>query len=148
MQIYQRARAAMAAAGNPTQWGDTYPDAALVQEDILANRQFVVMTNGQLEGTFAFILGSDPTYAHIEGAWLDDARPYGTIHRLAAAAESTHVADRVLTWAMEHCDSLRIDTHTANRVMQHVLDKNGFARCGTILTDDGTPRMAYQKLKG
>ena len=84
MQIYQRARAAIAAAGNPTQWGDTYPDAALVQEDILANRQFVVMTNGQLEGTFAFILGSDPTYAHIEGAWLDDARPYGTIHRLAA----------------------------------------------------------------
>lgn len=30
--------------------------------------------------------------------------------------------------------------------MQHILEKNGFARCGIIHVADGTPRIAYQKL--
>lgn len=147
MEIYRHARAAMAASGNPTQWGTTYPDAALVEEDILTNRQFVLMTNGRMEGTFAFISDADPTYAQIDGAWLDDVHPYCTLHRVAAAEGTAHVADRILAWALEHCSSLRIDTHADNRAMQHILAKNEFVRCGTILTDDGTPRMAYQKLK-
>ncbi len=32
--------------------------------------------------SFAFILGEDPTYQQIDGAWLND-QPYGTIHRIA-----------------------------------------------------------------
>ena len=30
--------------------------------------------------------------------------------------------------------------------MQHLLEKNGFTRCGIIHVADGTPRIAYQKL--
>lgn len=47
---------------------------------------------------------------------------------------------------MEHCQSLRADTHADNKIMQHLLEKNGFARCGIIHVEDGTPRVAYQKL--
>ena len=47
---------------------------------------------------------------------------------------------------MEHCQSLRADTHADNKVMQHLLEKNGFTRCGVIHVADGSPRFAYQKL--
>ena len=50
-----------------------------------------------------------------------------------------------LNWAFEQCGNLKIDTHRDNRIMQHLLDKNGFTYCGIIYTDDGSERMAYQK---
>ena len=140
LQIYAHAREAMAASGNPTQWGDNFPPQELLEEDIDSNRLFVYVVNGQLLGVFAFILGADPTYQVIEdGAWLNDTLPYGTIHRLASSGKSKGVASAVIEWCLEHCQSLRADT-------QHLLEKNGFTRCGIIHVADGTPRIAYQKL--
>lgn len=147
MQIYARARAEMAAAGNPSQWGDDYPSQELIEQDILSNRLFVYLTNGRMEAVFAFILGQDPTYGNIEdGAWLDDRLPYGTLHRLASAGLRHGVAQEVLEWCLERCESLRVDTHADNRAMQHILEAGGFTRCGIIHVADGTPRIAYQKL--
>ena len=147
LDIYARARKAMAASGNPTQWGDDYPPREMLEEDIDANRLFIYTVNGRLEAVFAFILGPDPTYAKIEGGkWLNDTLPYGTIHRLASAGHRKGVTDEVITWCLEHCESLRADTHEDNKIMQYLLEKNGFARCGIILADDGKPRIAYQKL--
>ena len=137
----------MAASGNPTQWGDNFPPQELLEEDIDSNRLFVYVLNGQLLGVFAFILGVDPTYQVIEdGAWLNDALPYGTIHRLASSGKSKGVASAVIEWCLEHCQSLRADTYADNQIMQHLLEKNGFTRCGIIHVADGTPRIAYQKL--
>ena len=55
LQIYAHAREAMAASGNPTQWGDNFPPQELLEEDIDSNRLFVDVVNGQLLGVFAFI---------------------------------------------------------------------------------------------
>ena len=44
------------------------------------------------------------------------------------------------------CESLRADTHADNKVMQHLLESEGFTRCGIIHVEDGTPRIAYQRL--
>ena len=41
---------------------------------------------------------------------------------------------------------LRADTHADNKIMQHLLEKNGFTKCGIIHVEDGTPRIAYQKM--
>ena len=147
LKIYAHARAVMKASGNPTQWGDNFPPQELLEEDIDSNRLFLYVVNGQIEAVFAFILGADPTYAAIEdGQWLDDTLPYGTVHRLASAGKHKGVASAVLDWSMEHCQSLRADTHADNQIMQHLLEKNGFTRCGIIHVADGTPRIAYQKL--
>ena len=122
-------------------------DTAERPEDIDANRLFIYTVNGRLEAVFAFILGVDPTYQVIEdGAWLNDTLPYGTIHRLASSGKSKGVASAVIEWCLEHCQSLRADTHADNQIMQHLLEKNGFTRCGIIHVADGTPRIAYQKL--
>ena len=108
---------------------------------------FLYLVNGELEGVFAFILGPDPTYARIEdGKWLNDTLPYGTIHRLASAGRHPGVAAAVITWCLEHCESLRADTHADNKIMQHLLEENGFTKCGIIHVEDGTPRIAYQKM--
>ena len=140
LQIYAHAREAMAASGNPTQWGDNFPPQELLEEDIDSNRLFVYVLNGQL-------LGADPTYQAIEeGSWLNNTLPYGTIHRLASSGKSKGVASAVIEWCLEHCQSLRADTHADNQIMQHLLEKNGFTRCGIIHVADGTPRIAYQKL--
>ena len=146
MEVYARARALMAQNGNPTQWGDNYPSRQLIEEDILSNRLFVCVINGELEAVFAFILGEDPTYKKIEdGQWLANG-PYGTLHRLASAGHRPGVARMVIEWCLEHCESLRADTHADNKIMQHVLESNSFTRCGIIHVADGSPRIAYQKL--
>ena len=124
MQIYARARQEMAASGNPTQWGTSFPPQDLIEEDIDTNRLFVYLHNGEMEAVFAFVLGPDPTYAKIEdGQWLNDALPYGTIHRLASAGKRPGVATDVINWCLEHCESLRADTHADNKIMQHLLER-------------------------
>ena len=52
----------------------------------------------------------------------------------------------MITWCLEHCESLRADTHADNKIMQHVLEKNGFRKCGIIHLANGDPRLAYEKM--
>jgi hypothetical protein len=52
---------------------------------------------------------------------------------------------------MEYClgqiDYIRIDTHHDNKVMQHLILKEGFEPCGIIYAIDGNPRIAYDYIK-
>ena len=84
MEIYDYARAFMRTNGNVTQWIGGYPSEALIRQEIEDGHSFVCMDGqGEILGTFCFILGEDPNYQHIyEGNWLND-EPYGVIHRLA-----------------------------------------------------------------
>lgn len=51
-----------------------------------------------------------------------------------------------LNWAFNKCGNLKIDTHRDNIVMQHLLDKNGFKYCGVVYLENGSERIAYQKV--
>lgn len=66
MAIYDVARQFMKDQGNPTQWDGGYPSASLIEDDIAAGHSFVVEEEGRPVGTFAFIIGEDPTYQVIE----------------------------------------------------------------------------------
>lgn len=145
LHIYGRARRFMAENGNPDQWGNTFPPTDLLQYDIKKKRLFV-LDDGGVHAVFAFILGDDPAYAAItDGAWLSDA-PYGTIHRLASDGTVRGVLDAVVAFCAARQPHLRIDTHADNHIMQHLIEKNGFTRCGIVRTvEDNTPRIAYEK---
>lgn len=52
----------------------------------------------------------------------------------------------IIRLGMEQSDNIRVDTHKDNLVMQHILKKRGFRRCGIIYVKDGTERIAYQRL--
>ena len=54
LDIYRSARAFMAASGNPTQWGTTYPQPALVEEDIRLGRLFADTEGDRICGAFIF----------------------------------------------------------------------------------------------
>ena len=145
LEIYAAGRRFMAEHGNPTQWPAHYPPAGLLEEDIAAGQQYVCTEEGRVFAAFALIPGEDPTYVRIEaGAWPDDA-PYATIHRLAADGTGRGVTGAVIAWCAAQSPVLRADTHADNAPMQHLLEKHGFVRCGIIYTDDGTPRLAYQR---
>lgn len=144
-EIFKHAREEMKAAGNSKQWGNDRPKMVTVEEDIANEQFFLVKANEQIVGVFAFIIGKDPTYAIIkDGQWLNDDE-YGTIHRIAAAKGSKGIADVVFEYCESKINNVRIDTHEDNKIMQHILDKRGYVKCGKIYVDDGSERIAYQR---
>lgn len=147
MELFGQARLIMRSDGNMNQWTGGYPQAGLVEGDIARGDCYVCMDeNKRAVGTFAFIVGEDPTYAKIyEGSWMDDTRPYGTIHRLASLPDVHGVAAACIDWCYSRLPNLRADTHRDNRIMRHVLQRNGFVCCGIIYLMNGDERLAYQK---
>lgn len=152
-RIYAHAREVMAADGNPTQWGSTFPRESVVREDIARERTMLLVDDDPRDGherilaQFALCDGEDPTYQTIDGAWLDDDT-YMTIHRIAASGLGHHAAYDCITWALRRHGNIRADTHPNNKAMQHIFERSGFARCGLITLLDrtyDTTRIAYQR---
>ena len=147
MPIYENARRFMVANGNPDQWINGYPAVEHIKADIDRGVSYVGVTqSGEIAVVFSFILGDDPTYAVIEGEWLN-SEPYGTIHRIASAGIMRNVGDDVIEFCASMINNLRADTHYNNHVMQQLLLRNGFSHCGTIYLLDGRPRLAYHREK-
>ncbi len=150
MEIFARARAFMAENGNPRQWAEAgWPPEELIRTDIEEERSFVCTgSDGRIIGTFCLIYGKDiePTYEKIyDGEWID-VSPYGVVHRIASDGSEPGVGTFCIDWAWEQCRHLRMDTHGDNIVMQNLLEKLGFERCGIIyVKKDNDPRIAYER---
>ena len=148
-KVFRAAKAYMVANGNTTQWAGAYPDESDAQRDLNQDQLYVVCDeDGAVHGTFAFVIGEEPTYAAIEnGTWRSDA-PYGTIHRLAGDGAMKGIFAQCLAYCQSLMGHIRSDTHADNHTLQHLLTKGGFVHRGTIYVADGTPRMAYDFLAG
>mgnify|MGYP001130614277 CR=1 FL=1 len=146
IDIFNHARKFMQENGNPNQWINGYPSSQIISEEINQKHCYVYQKeDGEILATFCFIQGEDPTYLLIEnGSWLNND-PYYVIHRLATAGKQKGMAKLCFDWCFSQCNNIRVDTHEDNKVMQHVLEKYGFIRCGIIYHHNGTPRIAYQK---
>ncbi|MFR6694402.1 MAG: N-acetyltransferase [Dysosmobacter sp.] len=114
LAIYRSARQFMRRSGNTVQWVNGCPSEALLRSDVAAGRLFVMEDAGGVYAVFAFIIGDDPTYQAIDGAWLDDETPYGTLHRLGSDGTHTGVLAEAVAWAWTRCPHLRADTHEDN----------------------------------
>lgn len=143
MDIYHRAQDVMAERGNPSQWGHFYPTKAMIEDDILKGRSYVLMDKEQILGVFMLLSGADPSYSYIEdGEWPNDEE-YLTIHRIASSGIEKGVFRGAFDYARSICSNVRVDTHKDNIAMQAAIERCGFKRCGVIYVDDGTPRIAY-----
>jgi len=151
MEIFSSARAIMRNSGNPHQWNDKYPSEDIILKDIAEGVCHLLHDSccGTI-ATMAFIPGPDPTYAHIykdismneEIRWPDE-KPYHVIHRIAADGPGHGAFDKLINWACDKADTIRIDTHPDNAIMQYLLDKHEFTRCGIIRLESGAARIAY-----
>jgi hypothetical protein len=111
-----------------------------------------VSSSTRIAATFWFSVAPEPTYARITGGpgWAEgdasfETAPYGVVHRLASDGSAGGVGAFCLEWCLERCGNIRVDTHRSNAVMQALLERLGYVRCGEITLADGTPRDAFQK---
>ena len=146
-RIYRGARLFMRQNGNPDQWGDSYPEEALLRDDIAKGRSYLCIEDGEIAATFCWYIGDEEAYHRIVNGpgWQNDA-PYGVLHRIAAAHRRGGAASFCAEWCLLKHPNLRVDTHRDNLPMQHCLEKNGFTFCGVVYLEDGSERLAYQKL--
>lgn len=142
---YEHARAFMQANANATQWPDVYPSRIDAEEDIAHELCFLVTDEAGPLAVFSFGPGPDETYAKIDGVSHAVAE-YHVIHRVAAV-RGHGVARAIFTFAAEHADYLRCDTHEDNAPMRRALRSFGFRECGSITVANDTQRVAYDWLK-
>lgn len=145
MDIFAYAREQMRLSGNPNQWGKTTPAREDMISYIEKNQTFLLIEDGLIKGTFVFFVGIDPTYNVIyDGNWLND-KPYGVIHKIAKGPNCSGILEQIISYCEKQIDNIRIDTHDDNKIMQHLLEKYGFIKCGRIHLENGSPRIAYHK---
>ena len=68
------------------------------------------------------------------------------LHRIASSGKFPGMVQFCTDWCLEQYSNLKIDTHRDNRPMQDALMRCGFRYCGVIVIEDGSERLAYQKL--
>ena len=132
------------------QWQKSaYPAAADVRSDIENNVAYVLKVDGKVAAYAAVMTGFDPAYDLIHGAWRNDSHDYVTVHRMAVstAFRGQALGQGFLTSVFETFSTyqdFRVDTHLDNQIMQHILTKLGFEKCGVVMFEGA--RWAYQKV--
>lgn len=152
-RLYTLAKATMNAAGID-QWQGDYPSGDDFALDVNKDHAIVMEKDGIVIGIAAAYIGHEPTYDTIaDGHWLTANHIYGIIHRIAVdpSARNSGAATAAFQWLEARClengiPSMRCDTHRDNQIMQRTLEKNGYQKCGIIYVEDGTQRLAYEKL--
>lgn len=146
LEIYDVARQFMRQSGNMVQWVNGYPGEPLLRQDITNGDLYVMADDAGVYAVFALVIGDDPTYTEIDGAWRDTATPYGTIHRIGSDGTHRGVLHECVDWCAGRISHLRVDTHADNLVMRRAIAREGFAYCGVIHVADGTPRVAFERI--
>lgn len=131
------------------QWHPDYPTLQTILDDIAQNVGYAFADERGVIGYCCIIIGEEPAYRQIEGAWKTN-RPYAVVHRMAFSSrarggglskEAIHLIQAFCR--SHHISAIRVDTQEENKVMQHILAREGFGYCGLIQFDGG-PKLAYE----
>ena len=129
------------------------PNPGVFRRDITAGNCWLFTFEGDAAGCMTLSLQDEPEYAQIEGAWLTNGTPYGTLHRIAVrdffrgrglAGEMLQLAEDLS--AGRGMVSVRIDIPADNTGMRRVLETRGYTRCGILHLETGAERVGYEKL--
>ena len=131
------------------QWHPNYPTIHTIEKDIAEGIGFVFAEGQEIFGYCCIIIGDEPAYHVIDGAWKTD-KAYAVVHRMAFGQRSRGkgLCGKALSLIKGYCiengiEAIRVDTQQENTVMQHILAREGFDYCGTV-TFDGGPKLAYE----
>ncbi len=131
------------------QWHPGYPTLATIGDDIKASIGYVFEEENEIYGYCCIIIGNEPAYQVIDGKWKTD-RPYAVVHRMAFSRNargkglSAKAIELIKNFCIENgIEAIRVDTQDENKVMQHILLREGFEYCG-LITFDGGLKLAYE----
>ena len=131
------------------QWHPNYPTLSTIEGDTKDGTGFVFVEDDVILGYCCIIIGDEPAYHVIDGAWKTD-RAYAVVHRMAFAEHSRgkSLSSQAFSLIKEFCaengiGAIRVDTQDENKVMQHILEREDFEYCG-LVTFDGGPKLAYE----
>lgn len=147
--VIESARAFLKAQGIAQWQASAYPAVSDITRDIEKGIAYVLKVDGQVAVYAAIMTGYDRAYDKIKGDWLQGGHDYVTIHRLAVSTQfrGQSLGQKFFTdtfEALAHYRDFRVDTHPDNKIMQHILGKLGFEKCGIVMFEG--ERWAYQKL--
>lgn len=148
MNLFEAARLDLRKQGID-QWQNGYPNQDSIIQDI-ANKRAYVLDETTIKG-YAYIGTYEASYDVIEGAWLTH-QSYLVMHRVVVdtTLRGQGLAGKLMTYAIERANakkqSIRIDTHIDNKAMQALLRKWDFLYCGIITLEDGSKRLAYERI--
>lgn len=157
MQCIKDAKTLLKQSGSK-QWNGNngYPDSSDLTEDIKCSRLYLCEIDSDVAGIAAF-LGEEPEYQNPYGKWLLDTTNYMTIHRIAVRAlyRGMGIAKALFIYAEDYAsrhgyESIRVDTHEKNKIMQAIAVKMGYVPCGYVLyksisSAEEPKRLIYEK---
>ncbi len=153
VKVYADGREAIASLGID-QWQDGYPSREVIENDIRLGATYVAVCGDVIASAAVLLPPPEPDYAVIDGEWRSDTENYAVIHRIASSADyrgrgaSSFLLRELMGIAKaDGRDSVRMDTHRGNTVMQGFLAHHGFEYCGLITLSHGDgdkARMAYE----
>ena len=133
------------------QWTEEYPSLETLRSEIMWGQGYAVTVDGAVAGYLCIDFDGEPAYDTIDGAWRTKG-PYAVVHRMAfdRAFRGMGLADATFSRIEALCGArgvrnIRVDTDFPNLRMQHVLEKNGFVRCGVVVFQ-GSGKIAYDKI--
>lgn len=150
MTLVEAAVRRLAAMG-VDQWQDGYPNRGRIEQDVAEGIGYVIEENDRVVAYGAVIFTGEDAYRAIEGQWLTEEENYVVVHRMCVAEEvvgqgyGRRFMEAAELFSRDRVRSFRVDTHADNRVMQSLLPRLGFTRCGTIRID-GRPFEAFEKI--
>ncbi len=138
---------------NINQWQDNFPSSEIIKNDVENAEAYVIAENGEIGAYFSFFAPPEPAYENIyDGRWQLDTQNYAAMHRIAISSRfrgkglAHLIYDKCESLAREYrYDSLRVDTHKDNKIMQHLAKSHGFVYCGVIYYGEANPRIAFEK---
>lgn len=152
LEIIQHGRHIQAMTGNKGQWPDHYPARQHIEADILKGESYVCVSDqaeadlineGTLLATLCIQESPDPTYANIDGQWLND-NDYVTVHRIATNQKVKGAASFAMQYVVDKYHNIRIDTHEKNKAMLAMIAKFNFIYCGIVEVRENEFRKAFQ----
>jgi len=135
------------------QWQDNYPNFDVIKDDIEKRKGYVLETDGKVVATVAVSYNDEKTYEKIyDGKWITES-DYAVIHRIAVDNnyKGKRLSSLIISEIEKMClkrniHSIKIDTHKQNESMKKMLNNNGFKYCGIIYLENGSERVAYEKV--
>lgn len=135
------------------QWQDGYPSKEDLRRDIESGSSYVLTNKDEIVATTVISLDGESTYNSIfNGEWITNEE-YIVMHRVAVHDKykgkgifKELIKEAEILALNKGISSIKIDTHRDNISMQRAVVKNDFKRCGIIYLEDGSERIAFEKV--